>query len=154
TEEGGFSKNHPLVRFIGMIERFGYKKADLIVGTFPKLDMHVKNILGYDRPFFCSQQGFASEKYKTAEEIDSSMFQNYVHKDRVIIGYAGSIGISNSLQLFIDTIKLMKDDSDIYFLIVGSGDLKHKYEEELAGYHNIVFLHRIEQDQVKCFLSI
>ncbi|HPJ13333.1 MAG TPA: glycosyltransferase family 4 protein [Caldisericia bacterium] len=154
TEEGGFSKNHPLVRFIGMIEKFGYKKADLIVGTFPKLDMHVKNILGYDRPFFCSPQGFDPEKYNTDEEIDTSMFQNYVHKDRVIIGYAGSIGISNSLQLFIDTIKLMKDDSDIYFLIVGSGDLKHKYEEELAGYHNVVFLHRIEQDKVKCFLSI
>ncbi|MDD3945549.1 MAG: glycosyltransferase family 4 protein [Bacteroidales bacterium] len=154
TEEGGFSKNHPLVLFIGIIEKFGYKNADLIVGTVPKLDKHVINILGYDKPFFCSPQGFDPKKYLTDEVFDTSMFQKYVHKDRAIIGYAGSIGISNALQIFIDTIKLMKDNLDIYFLIVGSGDLKQKYEEELAGYCNVSFLPKIEQDMVKNFLSI
>ncbi len=154
TEEGGFSKNHPLVLLIGMIEKFGYKKADLIVGTFPKLDEHVKNILGYERPFFCSPQGFDPKKYQTNEVLDTSMFRKYIHNDKVIIGYAGSIGVSNALEIFINTIKLMKDDTNIYFLIVGSGNLKQKYEEELAGYSNVTFLPRIEQDLVKNFLSI
>lgn len=154
TEEGGFSKFHPLVLLIGMIEKFGYKRADLIVGTFPKINEHVKNILGYDRPCFCSPMGFEPQKYKTDEVLDTSMFQKYVQDDRIIIGYAGSIGISNALQLFIDTIKLMRDDLDIYFLILGSGDLKQKFEEELTDYSNVKFLPRIEQDQVRRFLGI
>lgn len=154
TEEGGFSENHPLVKFIGVIEKFGYKKADLIVGTMPNLKAHVKNILGYDRPFFCSPLGFEPKKYSNDIELDTGLFKEYVQNNRIIIGYAGSIGITNALETLIDTIKLMKDNNSIYFLIVGSGDLKQKYEDKLAGYNNVSFLPRIEQDQVKSFLSV
>jgi len=63
TEEGGFSRWHPLVLLIGMVEKFGYKKADLIVGTMPKLDLHVEKILGYKKPFHCSPMGFNPLKY-------------------------------------------------------------------------------------------
>jgi len=153
-EEGGFSKWHPLVMLIGLIEKFGYKKADLVVGTMPKLDVHVRNILGYDKPFICSPLGFDPEKYYADNEYDKNPFNKYVKINKTIVGYAGSIGITNALETFIDTIKNMSDNSDIYFLIVGSGDLKEKYEEQLAGYNNVVFLPRIGQDQVKSFLSV
>lgn len=154
TEEGGFSKGHPLVKFIGMIEKFGYKKADLIVGTMPNLNTHVKNVLGYDKPFFCSPLGFKPFKYIADNHENDGLFQKYAQNDRIIVGYAGSIGITNAIETFIDTIKLMKDYSNIYFLIVGSGDLKQKFEEQLLGYSNVCFLPRIGQEQVKSFLSI
>jgi len=154
TEEGGFSTRHPLVKFIGMIEKFGYKKSDLIVGTMPNLNAHVKNILGYDKPFFCSPMGFNPEKYAVDIREDSSLFEKYIQKNKIIVGYAGSIGITNALETFIDTIKLMRDNSNLYFLIAGSGDLKQIYEEQLNGQNNVSFLPRIDQDQVKSFLSI
>jgi len=154
TEEGGFSTRHPLVKFIGMIEKFGYKKSDLIVGTMPNLNAHVKNILGYDKPFFCSPMGFNPEKYAVDIREDSSLFEKYIQKNKIIVGYAGSIGITNALETFIDTIKLMRDNSNLYFLIAGSGDLKQNYEEQLNGQNNVSFLPRIDQDQVKSFLSI
>jgi glycosyltransferase involved in cell wall biosynthesis len=48
----------------------------------------------------------------------------------------------------------LEENKDIHFLLVGSGDLKEKFEKELNGYKNVTFLPRIGQDQVKYFLDI
>lgn len=152
TEEGGFSKWHPLVLLIGVVERFGYKNADLIVGTMPRLDLHVKNILGYEKPFHCSPLGFNPINYQE-EFVDSNPFDDVFPKDKVVVGYAGSMGITNALEPFIETIKLLRNNENIHFMLVGSGDLRVKFEKELEGCNNVTFLARIEQNQVKYFLK-
>lgn len=153
TEEGGFSKWHPLVVFIGLIEKFGYKRADLIVGTMPKLNLHVKKILGYERPFYCLPIGFYPSNYELETNSNKSLFQDVFPESKVIVGYVGSMGITNALDLFIDTIKLMKDNDKIHFLLVGSGDLKESFEKELTGYSNVTFNPRICHNDVKNFLD-
>lgn len=152
TEEGGFSKWHPLVLLIGFIEKFGYKKADLVVGTMPRLDLHVKNILGYEKPFHCSPLGFDPNNYKE-EFLDNNPFDEVFPIDKVIVGYAGSMGITNALEPFMETIKLLKDNENIYFMLVGSGDLRVNFEKELENCNNVTFLPRIAQDEVKFFLQ-
>ncbi|MGJ0308714.1 glycosyltransferase family 4 protein [Aliarcobacter cryaerophilus] len=152
TEEGGFSKWHPLVLLIGFIEKFGYKKSDLIVGTMPKLDLHLKNILGYEKPFHCSPLGFDPANYKE-ELLNNNPFENIFPKNKIIVGYAGSIGITNALEQFIDTIKLLKDNDPIHFMLVGSGDLKANFQQELKNCKNVTFLDRIGQNEVKYFLQ-
>ena len=155
TELAGFSNLHPLVLFIGFIEKFGYKKADLIVGTMPRLDLHVKNILGYDKPFFCSPIGFVPEDYlRNTTANDLNPFRSLAPENKVIVGYAGSFGISNALNPFIESIKLASEYTNILFLLVGSGDLKEHFKEQLKDYNNVIFLDRIAQNQVKDFLNI
>ncbi len=154
TEEGGFSKWHPLVLFIGFIEKFGYKKADLIVGTMPKLDLHVKNILGYDKPFSCSPIGFDKNSYSEQTISSDNPFTKYAPENKIIVGYAGSMGITNALEVFIETIEKMEDSYNIHFLLVGSGDLKDDFEHRLKNNKNVTFLPRIKQKQVKQFLEI
>lgn len=139
TEEGGFSKWHPLVILIGVIEKFGYKKADLVAGTMPRLNLHVKNILGYEKPFHCSPLGFDPVNYKE-KLIDNNPFDETFPKNKIIIGYAGSMGITNALEPFIETIKLLKDDKNIHFMLVGSGDLKSTFQKQLKECANVTFL--------------
>lgn len=152
TEEGGFSKWHPLVLLISFIEKFGYKKADLVVGTMPKLDLHVKNILGYSKEFHCSPLGFDPINYQD-KFIDNNPFDKVFPKEKVIVGYAGSMGITNALEPFIETIKLLRDNENIHFMLVGSGDLKVTFEEQLKNCTNVTFLPRIGQNEVKYFLQ-
>ena len=152
TEEGGISKWHPLVLLIGFIEKFGYKKADLIVGTMPRLDLHVKNILGYERPFHCSPLGFDPINYQE-EIIGNNPFDEVFPKNKVIVGYAGSMGITNALEPFIEAIKLLDKNENIHFMLVGSGDLKDIFEEQLKNCDNVTFLPRIGQNEVKYFLQ-
>ncbi|WP_066164130.1 glycosyltransferase family 4 protein [Aliarcobacter cryaerophilus] len=153
TEEGGFSKWHPLVLLVGFIEKFGYKKADLVVGTMPKLDLHIKNILGYEKPFFCSPLGFKPNNYKDKFLKEENPFDSIFPKDKIVVGYAGSMGITNALDTFIDTIKLLKDNQNIHFMLVGSGDLRANFEKDLENCNNVTFLPRIAQDEVKYFLQ-
>lgn len=154
TEEGGFSKWHPLVVLIGFIEKFGYKKADLVVGTMPRLDLHVKEILGYEKPFFCAPLGFNPDNYKEESfNQEENPFDKVFPQNKTIIGYAGSMGITNALEPFIETIKLLKDNEALHFLLVGSGDLREKFEKELDNCQNVTFLPRIGQNEVKYFLK-
>ena len=152
TEEGGFSKWHPLVLLIGFIEKFGYAKADLVVGTMPKLDLHVKNILGYEKPFYCSPLGFDPTNYQE-EFIFNNPFDDIFPKNKIIIGYAGSMGITNALEPFIKCINLLKNNESIHFMLVGSGDLKSIFEEELKDSKYVTFLPRIKHNEVKYFLQ-
>lgn len=153
TEEGGFSKWHPLVLLLGWIEKFGYKNADLIVGTMPKLDLHVKNILGYDKTFFCSPLGFDEETYKEVVFLKDESFDSLFPKDKIIIGYAGSMGITNALESFMKSIELLEEYEYIHFMLVGSGDYKNRFESQLARCENVTFLPRIEQQKVRYFLD-
>lgn len=153
TEEGGFSKWHPLVLMIGWIEKFGYKKADLVSGTMPRLDLHVEEILGYKKPFICAPLGFDPENYSEDYLKEKNPFLDLVPSDKVIVGYAGSMGITNALEPFIEAIELMKDNQRIHFVLVGSGDLRASYEEQLKDCSNVTFLQRIQQNEVKFFLQ-
>ncbi len=156
TEEGGFSKWHPLVLLISLIEKFGYKKSDLIVGTMPKLNLHVEGVLGYTKPFHCSPIGF-NPKYYNIDSKVSKLEEKLKHSipgNRVVVGYAGSMGITNSLELFIDTIESLKDNKNIYFVLVGSGDLKERFESQLSKCKNVLFWPRIDQNEVNSFLNL
>jgi len=153
TEEGGFSKWHPLVLVIGWIEKFGYKKADLISGTMPRLDLHVERILGYKKPFICAPLGFDPENYSEDYLKEENPFSDLLPSGKVLVGYAGSMGLTNALEPFIDAIELMKNDQSIHFVLVGSGDLRASYEEQLKDCSNVTFLQRIQQNEVKFFLQ-
>lgn len=152
TEEGGFGRYHPLVLFIGLIEKFGYKNSDLVVGTMPRLDLHVKKVLGYDRPFFCSPLGFHSENY-LEEKNPENPFEKEFPKNKTIIGYAGSMGITNALEAFVECIRRLDHRTDIHFMLLGSGDLKTQMEADLKDCSNVSFLSRVSQDKVKLFLT-
>jgi glycosyltransferase involved in cell wall biosynthesis len=155
TEEGSFSRWHPLVLLIGFIEKFGDRKADLIVGTMPRLDLHVKNILGYDKPTLCIPMGFVPENYLQETTDHENPFHYLAPENKVIVGYVGSMGITNALDSFIETIKLAsKQQTNIHFLLVGSGDLKECLREQLKEYNNVTFVDRIPQNKVKDFLDV
>ena len=150
-EEGGVSKYHPLSVMLGWLEKFGYKKADLIVGTMPRLDLHVENILGYKKETFCSPLGL--DEQQIAAVLDLSELDFYFPDGKKIIGYAGSMGVSNSLQPFINIIKSLSEHSSLHFVLVGDGDLKDKFKIELASFNNVTFVPKIKQDEVQYFLS-
>lgn len=152
-EEGGFSKWHPLSLIIGYVEKFGYINSDLIVGTMPNLKQHVLNRGISNKTVFCSPLGFEPNNYVEEDLSLNNPFEKLIPDDKVIIGYAGSMGISNGLDIFIKAIKSMNSYTNIHFLLVGSGDLKEKFQNSLSENTNVTFLPRIEQNQVKYFLN-
>lgn len=153
TEEGGFSKWHPLVCVLGLVEKFGYAKSDLIVGTMPRLDEHVRQVMGTNKPFFCSPLGFEKAEPLPIKEGRKSNLQTFFPKGKIIVGYCGSMGISNALENFIQCIKNLSSHSGIHFVLVGEGGLKKKYMKDLDHEKNVTFVSRISSSEVPHFLE-
>ena len=63
------------------------------------------------------------------------------------------MGITNALEPFMESIKLLKNYDNIHFMLVGSGALKNNFVNQLSEYCNVTFLPRMDQNKVKYFLN-
>jgi glycosyltransferase involved in cell wall biosynthesis len=140
------------VLLLGLIERFGYRKADLVVGTMPRLDAHVRETIGNDRPFHCSPLGFAPEWAADETPLSEEFLQRYFPEGRIVVGYAGSMGITNALEPLMRCIERLSARTDIHFVLVGSGDLRDTYMARLSGLATVSFVPRIARGEVPSFL--
>jgi len=153
TEEGGFRSWNPFVWFLAWIEKFGYCKADLVVGTMPNLAEHVKMVTGRNIPCACIPIGFDSILYEQAEPLPDGYENDYIPKDKFIIGYAGSIGITNALETVIACAEQMRDHPYVHFLLVGEGGKLGEYKARVSGLPNISFAPKIGKSQVQSLLT-
>ena len=152
TEEGGFSTNNPFVKFLSFVEKLGYEKSDHIVGTMPNLGSHVKNKLGVSKPVSCIPMGInlnelVDQPHKVCPKIHSIL------PEKKIIGYVGSIGISNALETLFNCAEALSENNDIHFLIVGDGDLKECYEKQFGHLTNLTFWPKVEKTDVAGILQ-
>jgi glycosyltransferase involved in cell wall biosynthesis len=76
--ELGISKKNPFVFLLGIIEKFGYKNSDLVVGTMPNLSEHINNILGSNKiNSVCVPFGFDQDYYNNLK-INSELFRKNI----------------------------------------------------------------------------
>ena len=151
--EGGFSRWHPLALYLRFIELWGYRRADLIVGTMPNLKQHVteSGIRKPDDAFHTCGIGVAPDRAADVAAFAFSPEVEALLRGRTIIGYCGSIGLTNNLH---DFVRYMDDCTrdDVVFVIAGDGADRPTFESRLKDHQNVVFLGRIAPDQVQGFL--
>lgn len=152
-EEGGYSERSLIVKFLGWIERLGYKRADVIVGTMPNLQEHVKDVLGQAKKTYCIPMGVDNSQIESKAEIDSVYRDKYFPKNKIIVAYVGTIGITNALDIFFQCAELMKEKEKLHFVIVGSGDLKEFYVEKTKNLKNVTFAPKVPKELVPSVLA-
>lgn len=152
-DAGKVSPYHPLCLFLGMIERLGYRQADLIVGTMPNLGEHVKESIGRERPMLCVPQGLEAAHLAESLPISDDYVENYIPRNKFILCYAGSIGADNALETLFSCARKMQHRTDIQFLIVGDGYLKSSFEKACADLDNVTFAPKVEKAAVQSVLE-
>lgn len=153
TEEGGYRKSNPFVIILGLIERLGYRRSDAVVGTMPKLEDHVAEVLGKKRPVHCIPMGVDEATLAAGEPLDPEYEAQYIPRGKFVVCHAGSIGLTNALDTLLDCARVLRDRPDIHFLIVGKGDLKAEYEELCADLPNVTFPPAVKKAMVQSLLS-
>lgn len=153
VEEGGFSNSNLFVKGLSWLERLAYRKADAIVGTMPNLAAHVRGELGYDRPVFCVPMGVSQEHLSDVAELPAEYAERYLSSSKFKIVHAGTIGITNALDVFFAAAEAMQEYADIEFVIVGDGALKQSYEKQYGGLLNLVFAPKVPRTMVQAVLS-
>ena len=142
------SKNNPFVRILASIEKKAYKKADFIVGSMGNLGEHIKLIApGNEHKFRYIPMGLDSTVLGESSSIVKDKSNDF------IVGYAGSIGISNNIELILKAAKLLEENSNVKFKILGDGVLKENYINEYNYLNNVEFFPAVIKSEVGNFLN-
>ena len=155
-EGGAYSPRSPLVRGLAWLEKFAYKRSDLIIGTMPMLEKHVKDVMPLHAPVRVCPMGVSEEHLASLEVLDSNIgsdIDNLFRDDCFKIGYAGSFGSSNALEYLFEAAALMQDKLDVQFVFVGDGNMKEELIRQYGGLKNVVIGRRLRKRDVAQFVS-
>ncbi len=143
----GVSKYNPLSIVFRYLQLQAYKQSDLIITPLDNLKEFVdksgyknKKIEYLPQPFV----PFVLEKF----DID-------LPKNKFIVGYIGSIGHSNSVINLIKAANLLKENTDIFFLMVGDGPQLDELKEftQKNNIKNINFFGKLEKNKTMYLMS-
>lgn len=150
TEVGGVSRWHPFVVFLGWIERLGYRRADVVVGTMPNLAQHVAEVAGPGIDVRCIPMGFAERV--VARQAEPAPRTSEPGEPLVVL-YAGTIGLDNALEPLFEAARRLEDDPRFVFQVLGDGMLRPRFEKSFGHLRNVEFLGRVPKGEVHAFLD-
>jgi glycosyltransferase involved in cell wall biosynthesis len=150
---GGFSRWNPFVLALGAIEKLGYHRADLVVGTMPNLNEHVRRRINKKKAFVCIPMGVDTDSVDSGCSLPEGFNEKFLSSGKFIVCHAGSIGTDNALETFFSCALQMRSDDSVLFLVVGDGYLKSKYISEFGQLPNVVFAPRIPKASVGALLE-
>jgi glycosyltransferase involved in cell wall biosynthesis len=153
TEVGTYKRWNPLVKMLGMVERFGYRNSDAVVGTMPNLTEHVRRVAGSGPVCRCVPQGLDRYMLDQSEPLPEGYEAKFVPKGKFVVGYVGTIGTANALQTMIQCAAELIDNPAIHFLLVGDGGRLTELKALAAGLGNVTFAPKLKRQQVQSFLQ-
>ena len=148
---GNISPKHPAVKFIGWFEKFGYRKADKIISLLPNAAEHIEEVAQASAKFHYIPNGLDENVLEKEEPRLGDL--NLIPSEKFVIGYAGTIGLANALEFFVEAAGLMKTDNRFYFVIIGEGYLKESLIKSSESFGNILFLPKVRKNQVAAYLD-
>jgi glycosyltransferase involved in cell wall biosynthesis len=152
-ELGGFEKSHPFIRLMSWFETFAIKKSDVIVSNLQNYGQHLKDDLKIYKDFTWISNGVDLDELSQIEELNINI-KNQIPKEKFIVGYTGTIGVANAMDSFCQTAKILKDNSNIVFAIVGNGQEKDSLIKQYNDLDNILFIDAIPKKQVQSMLGL
>ncbi len=149
---GGNSPKHPFVKLLGWLEKFAYKKADMLVSVMPDLKRHVKETINMDKEVCWIPNAISVVEGAEPEEKNTQVPVLDPNKFNVI--YTGKLGVANAMEYVVRSAKYLKDIPQIMITIVGEGPDKEglmKIAEE-NGLTNVKFLPKVKKPEVQKIL--
>jgi glycosyltransferase involved in cell wall biosynthesis len=157
-ELSGMSPWHPFALICQSAERAAFRHSDAIVSMLPKVRDHVQRHGGDPARLTIVPNGISPDDAKApppplrddvAQAIAAARAQQ-----AVLVGYAGSMGEPNALDVLLDAARMLRD-RPIRFVLVGDGHLRAHLAQRVAaeGHANVALLAPIPKAQVPSFLA-
>lgn len=157
-ELSGMSPRHPFALMCGKAEADAYREADVVVSMLPCVHEHMAS-RGLDlRKLHIVPNGFAPEEWQGESAPLGATLAGHLDAERaagrVVVGYAGSMGLPNALDVLLDAAARLKD-SPLSFVLVGSGHeaLRLTQRVDAEGLRNVRFFAPIPKAQIPTLLA-
>ena len=155
VELGSVSAKHPLVKFLGWIEKLGYQKASCVVSVLPNALPHMLSKGLTKKKFVHIPNGVDLNEAQNNQPL-SRETKAKIPRDKFIVGYVGTLGIANAMQYLLNTAKTVQEHNKIHFVIVGNGGEKSTLKDfvKKEQLDNVTFIDAINKTEVQSMLSI
>ena len=157
-ELSGMSPRHPFAMLCGKAEADAYRDADRVVSMLPCVHEHMAS-RGLDlAKLHIVPNGFAPEEWQGQSAPLGAPLAAHLDAERaagrVIVGYAGSMGLPNALDVLLDAAARLRD-KPLSFVLVGSGHEAERLAARAAaeGLSNVRFFAPIPKAQVPTLLA-
>jgi glycosyltransferase involved in cell wall biosynthesis len=151
-------KWHPFIMIMQIAEDFAYKKADKVISILPKtLDYMVSR--GLDaKKFVHIPNGIDIEEWLSLNDQlpdeHRAIIERLKKEGKFLLGYAGSFGIANALNYFVESAIYLRD-LPVSLVLVGQGPEKDKLLRfvERNNLTSVSFLPALSKDSIPNFLN-
>lgn len=157
-ELSGMSPRHPFALMCGKAEADAYRDADVVVSMLPCVHEHMAS-RGLDlRKLHIVPNGFAPEEWRGESAPLGATLQTHLDAEhaagRIVVGYAGSMGLPNALDVLLDAAAKLKD-APLSFVLVGSGHEAERLAARVTaeGLTNVRFFAPIPKAQIPTLLG-
>jgi glycosyltransferase involved in cell wall biosynthesis len=123
-ELGGMSPGHPFIRLCQAAEDAAYRDANVVVSMLPKVHDHMA-AHGLDLRKLCIvPNGISPDEWAAEPQPLEPTIQAFIDEQRragrTVVGYAGSQGTPNALDVLVDAAAQLRDEP-FAFVLVGDG---------------------------------
>ena len=157
-ELSGMSSKHPFILLVQKAEDDAYRDADVVVSMLPKVHDYMAG-RGLDlRKLHIVPNGITLDEWTDAppplrEDVAGAIAQQRA-AGRTVVGYAGSMGLPNALDVLLDAAKRL-GDAPIACVLVGDGHERARLARRVAdeGLAHVALLPPIPKAQIPAFLA-
>ena len=145
-----FTNNKYLLSLIKIIVKFIYSNVDLILvqsrGFYKKINILNKSTQIKYLPNFYS---------KESSQLSFNKKYDKFFRKKFIFMFAGNLGKAQSLDTLIDAAYLLRNESDIEFILIGDGSEKRNLIEKVdkLNLKNIIFIEQQTSNVINSFLQ-
>ncbi len=150
---GKYNSNHPFIWLLGKLEMFGYRSADVIVGTMPNLIEHVSKVEPRFKSCVCIPQGIKKQQLDITEHLDKDYISKTFSLNTFKVVYAGTLNLNNPIEVLLQAVANLPEEELIEVYILGSGSMLNWYKEKYSFCDRIKFCEPIPKKYVKSFLQ-
>jgi len=136
----GILRNRTAINFATALERFIYKRADMITGQTEGIVQGVKERAG-QIPVSLVMNGVSLEAYSIPSTARDDKRKEFGLANSFVVGYAGRHGIAQGLETVLQAAALLSEVHEIKFAFFGDGPAKTSLVElaERIGLKNVRF---------------
>ena len=158
VELSGMSPWHPFALICQSAEDAAYRHSDAVVSMLPKVHAHMAR-RGLDlKKLSIVPNGISPEEWSARPQPLRQDVEQAIDAARragaVIVGYAGSMGRPNALDVLLDAARLLAD-RPLRFVMVGDGHERERLAARISaeGLSQVALLPPIPKAQVPAFLA-
>lgn len=145
VEVMGLSPRHPLIYVLARLERFLYRRANLIVTALPGSEQHINDVAGRACDIYYLPNGNA--------RIDQIRYEPEPSGPPFRIAYAGAHGVPNNLDSLVAAAKLLREMGHappIEFHLYGEGRERARLirRAQAMGLGNMYFHSPVGRDAI------